>query len=178
MNNYYQRTSEIIKKILYITIASVTEDGKPWNTPVYSACDSDLNFYWASDKNSHHSQNIRTTKNVFLVIYDSTVPEGTGEGVYCQAVASELNNQDEAMAALKILDGRVGKTKVRDFADYSGDACLRVYKATPKLVWMNGDEKDDNGDYVRDIRIAVSMSELKRLLRPQKTIRLKRVGRI
>lgn len=28
---------EIIEKIWYITIATVCEDGKPWNTPVYAA---------------------------------------------------------------------------------------------------------------------------------------------
>ncbi len=160
-DHHNQRAAEIVKEILYITIASISAEGKPWNTPVYSAFDKDLNFYWASDKNSHHSQNIRASKDVFLVVYNSTVPESTGEGVYFQATAQELNNEEEALAALKVLDGRVGKTKERDFANYSGDAVLRVYKATPQLVWMNDDDKDKNGNYVRDIRVELPLDTLR-----------------
>lgn len=162
--HHNQRASEIIKRILYITIASVSADGKPWNTPVYSAFDSDLNFYWASDKNSQHSQNVRASQDVFFVVYDSTVPEGTGEGIYFKATAQELNSKDEALAALQVLDGRVGKNQERDFANYSGDAVLRVYRATPQSVWMNDDDKDENGNYVRDIRIEVPTASLKEQL--------------
>ncbi len=57
--HHNKRAAEIIKDIKYITIASVSDDGQPWNTPVYSAFDKDLNFYWFSDKNSQHSQNVR-----------------------------------------------------------------------------------------------------------------------
>lgn len=160
-----QRASEIINQILYITIASVSKDGQPWNTPVYSAFDKDLNFYWFSDKNSQHSNNIRDTKNVFLVIYDSTAPEGTGEGVYIQAEVQELSKEVEILGALKVLDARVGKTKERDFTDYSGDAVLRGYKATPKRVWMNDDDKDEQGNYARDIRVEVPLDKLKELLK-------------
>jgi general stress protein 26 len=73
---------EIIEKIQYITIATVSKDGEPWNTPVYSAYDEDYNFYWISWKENQHSKNIAENNQVFSVIYDSTVPEGTGEGVY------------------------------------------------------------------------------------------------
>ena len=156
-----RRSAEIVSRILYITIASVSAEGKPWNTPVYSAFDSDLNFYWASDKNSQHSQNVRASGEVFLVIYDSTVPEGTGEGVYFKAKAGEINDKDEALAALKVLDERVGKVKERDFADYSGDAVLRVYKAVPELARMNDDDKDEDGNYIRDIRAEVELIKLK-----------------
>jgi len=41
-----------------------------------------------SDKNGQHSKNIAENNRVFIVIYDSTVPEGDGEGVYIQAMAS------------------------------------------------------------------------------------------
>jgi len=162
MSDYHdKRSSEIIKQILYITIASVTKDGKPWNTPVYSAFDEELNFYWFSDKNSQHSNNVRDTKNVFLVIYDSTVPEGTGEGVYIQAEVLELNEETEVLGALNVLDTRVGKAKERDFASYSGDAVLRGYKAIPKRAWMNDDDKDAQGNYIRDIRVELPLDKLK-----------------
>ena len=81
---------QIIGNIKYITIATASADGVPWNTPVYSAFDSDYNFYWASDQESQHSRNIAANPQVLLAIYDSTVPEGTGRGVYVQARATRL----------------------------------------------------------------------------------------
>jgi uncharacterized protein YhbP (UPF0306 family) len=158
------RAAEIIKEILYITIASVSEDGQPWNSPVYSAFDEDLNFYWFSDKNSQHSQNVRANNKVLLVIYNSRVPEGTGEGVYVKATVSELNTPEEILHAKGVLDERVGKEKERNAQNYMGNNVLRGYKATPVQVWMNDDEKDVNGNYVRDIRVEVPLSELRKSL--------------
>lgn len=163
--HHNKRAAEIIKEIKYITIASVSNDGQPWNTPVYSAFDKDLNFYWFSDKNSQHSQNVRGNNKVFLVIYNSTVPEGTGEGVYIKATVSELNDPDEILAAKAVLDERVGKEKERNANNYMSDAVLRGYKATTIQVWMNDDDKDENGNYLRDIRVEVPLDSLKEQIR-------------
>src|SRR5690348_8698929 len=95
------RAKQIIEKILYITLATVDNDGQPWNSPVYSAYDSEYNFYWASDRNGQHSRNIAENNKVFVVIYDSTVPEGTGEGVYIQAKAYMLIDKNEIQKALE-----------------------------------------------------------------------------
>lgn len=160
-DHHNKRAAEIIKEIKYITIASVSLEGQPWNTPVYSAFDKDLNFYWFSDKNSQHSQNVRNNNKVLLVIYNSTVPEGTGEGVYIKARVSELNTPEEILAAKGILDERVGKEKERNAENYMGDAVLRGYKATTLQVWMNDDDKDEKGNYIRDIRAEVSLEALK-----------------
>jgi pyridoxamine 5'-phosphate oxidase-like protein len=43
---------EILENIGYMAIASVSSDGKPWNTPVYFACDEGFNLYWVSAKES------------------------------------------------------------------------------------------------------------------------------
>lgn len=160
-DHHNKRAAEIIKEIKYITIASVSADGQPWNTPVYSAFDKELNFYWFSDKNSQHSQNVRGNNKILLVIYNSTVPEGTGEGVYVKAVVSELNDPAEILAAKAVLDERVGKEKERNADNYMGDAVLRGYKATPVQAWMNDDDEDENGNYVRDIRVEVPLDILK-----------------
>jgi nitroimidazol reductase NimA-like FMN-containing flavoprotein (pyridoxamine 5'-phosphate oxidase superfamily) len=159
--HHNQRAGEIIKDIKYITIASVSADGQPWNTPVYSAFDKDLNFYWFSDKDSQHSQNVRVNNKVLLVIYDSTVPEGTGEGVYVKATVSELDDPETVLAAKAVLDERVGKVKERNAENYMGDAVLRGYKATALQVWMNDDDEDENGNYIRDIRVEVPLETLR-----------------
>jgi hypothetical protein len=90
MKTLTPRAQEIIDRILYVTIASTSKDGQPWNSPVFSAHDEHYNFYWGSHLGSLHSQNIKATGRVFLVIYDSTVEAGQGEGVYVQARCSEI----------------------------------------------------------------------------------------
>ena len=139
----------IIEKILYITIATASKDGKPWNSPVYSAFDEDYNFYWASWRENQHSKNIKENNQVFIVIYDSTVPEGTGEGVYIKAKAYELGDEKEIEHALSYLDGRANKKKdpKTRVAQFQGDKPRRVYKAVLEKVWING-EGDVNGEYI------------------------------
>ncbi len=154
-NTNTDKAKRILQKILYITIASVGKDSLPWNTPVYSAFDEDYNFYWASDQNGQHSKNIKENPNVFLVIYDSTALEGTGEGVYAKAKGYELTDEKEILHALEVLDKRVGKTKERNAKEFLGDYPRRVYKAVPETFWMNGDG-NVNGNYI-DIRIEVPL---------------------
>ncbi len=159
-----KKAAEIIKKVIYITLATTSKNGQPWNSPLYSAFDEELNFYWASDHKSVHSKNIKANNKVFCVVYDSTMKEGTGEGVYFTGKACELTNPDEILAALRVMDARVGKTKERKAETYLGKSVLRVYKVTPGKFWMNDDEKDKNGKYIKDIKVEVPVNELKRLI--------------
>lgn len=159
-----QKAAEIIKKIIYITLATVSKDGQPWNSPLYSAFDKDLNFYWFSDHKSVHSSNIKTNNKVFCVIYDSTMKEGTGEGIYFTGKAYEISQDIKILAALKVMDERVGKQKERHAEKFMGANPLRVYKVIPEKFWMNDDEKDANGKYVKDIKVEVPLEELKKLI--------------
>lgn len=136
------QAKEIIEKIIYITIATVCEDGMPWNTPVYASYDEQYNFFWISTQDSQHSKNIAHSSQVFLVIYDSTVQEGTGRGVYVKARAAELTDEDEITHALKYHYGRKNKSP-RPVTDFMGPASRRVYKAIPEMFWINTDEKVD-----------------------------------
>ncbi|MBI2010113.1 MAG: pyridoxamine 5'-phosphate oxidase family protein [Candidatus Chisholmbacteria bacterium] len=148
----------IIKKILYITIATSSKDGQPWNSPVYSAYDQSYNFYWNSWKDNRHSKNIASNPKVFLVIYDSTVVEGTGRGVYIQARASMLTDEKEIEYARSLLEKRKTKpsSKLRSPKEFMGDYPRRVYKAIPEKVWINTDG-NINGNYV-DKRVEVKLT--------------------
>jgi uncharacterized protein YhbP (UPF0306 family) len=152
-----ERAKAILNKILYITIATTSKDGQPWNSPVYSAFDENYNFFWASDQNGQHSKNIKENNKVFLVVYDSTAPEGTGEGVYIQAKASAITDEKEIAHAVKYLDGRTNKQKdpVTRIAGFQGAMPRRVYKAVPERVWVN-DDGEVNGNYI-DIRIEINL---------------------
>jgi nitroimidazol reductase NimA-like FMN-containing flavoprotein (pyridoxamine 5'-phosphate oxidase superfamily) len=149
---HLDRARRIVHSIKYVTIATASANGQPWNSPVYSAFDAEYNFYWASDREGQHSRNIRENPRVFLAIYDSTVPEGTGQGVYIQATAAELINPEEIQHALEQLDGRVGKEPHRP-EQFLGAMPRRVYRATPQQVWVNEDGERDS-EYI-DIRVEI-----------------------
>jgi uncharacterized protein YhbP (UPF0306 family) len=153
-DKFVERAKRIISKILYVTIATTNKNGEPWNSPVYSAFDENYNFYWASDQNGQHSKNIAENENVFIVIYDSTVAEGTGEGVYIKAKAQKLEDEQEILNALKYLDGRVGK-KPHEPKGFANEMPRRIYKAIPEKFWVN-DDGDIDGNYI-DIRIEVKI---------------------
>lgn len=149
-----QRAKGIIEKIFYITIASISEDGHPWNAPVFSAYDKDYNFYWGSYRDSQHSRNIRSNKNIFLVIYDSTVPAGKGEGVYMKAAAKEIEDLEEIEFAHRILETR-HSVPYWKLEQVQGSGAIRLYKAVPEKVWMNGEGEAD-GHYI-DVRVEIQL---------------------
>jgi len=154
MKDLNKRAKEIIEEIMYVTIASVTEDGMPWNSPVFSAYDESYNFYWGTHKDSQKAKNIRSNPNVFLVIYNSKVPAGTGEGVYIKATAKEITEPDEVRRIFDLLKTRHA-TSFWDFEAVSEDGPIRLYKATPQQAWMNDDGRK-NGHYV-DIRTEIEL---------------------
>lgn len=152
-DQHSQRAKEILQSILYATVATASKDGKPWNSPVAKWLGPDMAIYWFSDKDSVHSVNIRANEAVFIAIYDSTMPEGTGEGIYIEATASEINDPRDIdkIAALQTGEWKVTPEQV------SGEAIHRFYKAVPKTIWMNDVENDTNGNYIRDIRVEVQI---------------------
>ena len=145
-NELTQKAKEIIENSLYLTLATTSADGSPWNSPVFAAYDDSYTFYWRSDKNAIHSQNIRTNRMVFIVIFDSHAPWGKGKGVYIKAQAVELEDKTELEKALALLDKRSQKT-VRKTDAFIHDAPRRIYKAIPEKVWIN-DDIEINGQFV------------------------------
>jgi hypothetical protein len=133
-----EKAKEIISKLLYITVATATPNGLPWNSPVFAAFDENYTFYWTSWPGTQHSQNITANPHVFLVIYDSTVPQGQGEGVYIQANALEVTDIKDIQRGSDILYARKGKP-TRDAKEFLGDSPRRMYKAVPEKAWVNLD---------------------------------------
>ena len=155
-NHHNKRAKEILQIIKYATLATVTAEGKPWNSPVASMLDNDLNIYWFSDKEGQHSKNVRTNGEVFIVVYDSTVPWGQGEGVYIQAKAYELNDPEEVRIARRIKKG----PDADSLEEFIGNAARRAYKAVPQRIWMN-DDVTEEGKFIKDIRVEVPLDALK-----------------
>ena len=134
---HLESAAEIIKEMKYMTIATVCTDGSPWNTPLAPTPSKDLVFRWGSNEGSVHSENIRRDKRVFVVIYDSKAPEGAGEGIYMKGIAQEL-------------------------AEHEGT--LRMYRFVPEQIWINDEESDEAGNFKKDIRVELSIEDLRKAL--------------
>jgi uncharacterized protein YhbP (UPF0306 family) len=152
---------KIIKKIEYMNIASITPAGTPWNSPVYTAFDNDLNFYWFSWKKNQHSINVRNNKNVFVTVYDSTAPAGTGVGIYFKGEAKELTNPKDIVIGMTVVYKR-SKHKMRAIGEFLKKFPRRIYRFTPKKAWINGDS-DINGNFI-DVRREIELLTLKKHL--------------
>lgn len=153
--------ANIIQLVRYPVLATVSNEGIPWNTPFERVYDEDLNFYLVSDKDNQHSRNIRANGKGFLVIYNSTVKEGGEKGVYLQVEVTEMTDSEEIT--------RVRKLKKSDY-DGNGEEFLeggsrrRYFKAIPRQVWTN--DAEYQGDvFVRDFRVEVPLEALKTALK-------------
>ena len=84
----------IIDSNPYMTLATADEDGRPWASPAYYAHEGYAEFYWVSSPETTHSRNIAARPEVGIVIFDSRMPIGSGQGVYVGAIAKELGGAD------------------------------------------------------------------------------------
>ncbi|MHB1864715.1 MAG: pyridoxamine 5'-phosphate oxidase family protein [Candidatus Saccharimonadales bacterium] len=139
--NSADKARYIVNNNQLATVATADQDGKPWVSPVGCVCDDRTNIYWVSHNYSVHSQNIRSRPEVAIVIV-GTQPDGTNDGVYFDAVAKELNDEEEILAAMKLLQtwDQDEKFKINSLTDVTGDAVWRVYMATPIKIYKRADK--------------------------------------
>jgi general stress protein 26 len=130
------KARKILKNCLYATIATVCEDGSPWNSPVFICSDSKLVLYWASAIESQHSKNIIRDGRVFLVLFDSHDSWGEGQGLYITALAQEVKDKAEIDKACELRVKKVGAAN-QTAAGFTGKSPRRIYRAVPEQVWLN-----------------------------------------
>jgi uncharacterized protein YhbP (UPF0306 family) len=90
------RAKQIIDASLYMVLATADPSGQPWASPVYFAHRDYRDFFWISQPDAAHSVNLRDRREVGIVIFDSTQPINTGDGVYIAGVARELPAHETA----------------------------------------------------------------------------------
>ena len=156
-----EKAKQIIADNIYMTVATASLDGKPWISPVFFAYDDRYNFFWVSNKNSLHSRLIRSNSQVAIVVFDSTAPEGDGDGVYFEAEVFELEDKGEIESAIKTLGERVTKDdfRVKTVDEVTHGGIWRIYKAVPKTVSKLTEGEYINGQYV-DKRIQIDLLTL------------------
>ena len=134
-DNLVLRARHVLETIEHATIATVSVEGQPWNTPVYFARDHGA-VYWTSRSDAQHSINIRHNGHAFLVIYDSRQDDASGAAVYLDASVAELTNEPAIDRALERIYRRRRKTPPAS-SKFIEPSVHRVYCATVRRAWTN-----------------------------------------
>jgi hypothetical protein len=121
----------IIDANLYMVLGTADSSGTPWVSPVYYAPAGYREFFWISAPGARHSQNIDARREVGIVVFDSSVPIDTGQGVYMTAVAEHVDG-DEVTDGIELFSRRSLGHGGRPFTaiDVQAPARHRLYRAT------------------------------------------------
>lgn len=121
---------DIMDSNMYMVLATADRAGRPWASPVYFAHAGYAEVFWVSSPEATHSRNIAVRPDVSIVIFDSSVPIGMGQGVYMSSVAAatadrELERGIEIFSRRSLATGGAAWTA----DDVRGEAPFRLYKA-------------------------------------------------
>jgi nitroimidazol reductase NimA-like FMN-containing flavoprotein (pyridoxamine 5'-phosphate oxidase superfamily) len=134
----------IIDDNRYMTLGTADEEGAPWVSPVWYAPSGYREFFWVSSPDARHSHNIAARPEIAIVIFDSRVPAGSGQGVYMSAVAEEVPDA-ELGRGIGIFSRRSQRQAARAWtqADVQPPASLRLYcaKVSEQFVLDTGDRR-------------------------------------
>ncbi|MDD3647633.1 MAG: pyridoxamine 5'-phosphate oxidase family protein [Candidatus Dojkabacteria bacterium] len=153
--------ASILRDNIYITIATSNKKSDPWVSPLFTAYDRNLSFYWISPKDAVHSQNIRDNEKIAIVCFDSHAPKWEGVGVYLSAVAYRVINPIEIVKGLKLIFKRLNE-KLPPVKNFRGKFGYRLYCAKPQDISITT-YKVVNDEEV-DARKALSLSKVKKEL--------------
>jgi nitroimidazol reductase NimA-like FMN-containing flavoprotein (pyridoxamine 5'-phosphate oxidase superfamily) len=128
---------EIIDRSLYMVVATADLSGQPWASPVYFAIAGYRDFFWVSEPDATHSVNLRDRREVGIVIFDSSVPIGKGQGVYVLGVARELPAHETAEGIEVFSKRSTGHGGIEwSVEDVSPPARHRLYQATAEAHYV------------------------------------------
>lgn len=127
----------ILDEAHYVVLATAGADGAPWASPVYFATSDYTEFFWVSDPTALHSRNIEQRAEVGMVVFDSTVAPGTGQGVYMTGVAERVADAEvEAGLAVYSAGTLAAGLTAWTLADVQDPQRLRLYRARAEQQWV------------------------------------------
>jgi hypothetical protein len=132
-----QTVRDMIEANRYLVLATADATGRPWSSPVYFAHIGFTEFFWVSSPDATHSRNIAVRPEVGIVVFDSQVAIGTGQGVYMSAIAGLLEDREtargiEAFSRRSMAHGGLEWTT----EDVRAGADMRLYHATADSHWI------------------------------------------
>jgi Pyridoxamine 5'-phosphate oxidase len=158
MDDASRKARRLIEATPHLTLATADASGKPWSNPVYFAHDQAFTLYWVSFRQTVHSANIRVRPQVGISLLGEP-PDHEGQGVYFDAVATELHDPTEVERAIEVRSTRPQDRKFAVTApgDVLGDAAWRIYRAVPVAVYTYHDAAEIvHGQHV-DVRVPVTL---------------------
>lgn len=96
---------DILESSHYCTIATISQDGSPWNVPVRFAYDEQY-LYFRSPEDTKHGSNIARDERISVVVFDTA--QSTKGAVYIHSTAEKLSGDDETVA-VRIFNDRFDK---------------------------------------------------------------------
>ena len=128
---------EIVDRTLYVALATADSSGQPWASPVYFAHQDYREYFWVSEPEAQHSRNLRERREVSGVVFDSTAPINTGQGVYILGVAQELPAHECAEPIVMFSERVVGHGgDPWTLEDVTGSSRHRLYRATAEALYV------------------------------------------
>jgi hypothetical protein len=142
-----QTVTDIIEASRYLVLATADAAGRPWSSPVYFAHIGLAEFFWVSSPEVTHSRNIAVRPEVGIVVFDSQVAIGTGQGVYMSAIADLLEDSAETARGIGAFSRRSVAHGGQEWTsgDVGPGAGLRLYRATADAPWILA--KDGSPDH-------------------------------
>jgi Pyridoxamine 5'-phosphate oxidase len=129
----------------YLTLGTADAEGVPWASPVWYAPASYREYFWVSKPGARHSQNIAVRPRVGIVIFDSSVPIGTGRAVYLAAAAEQVTDDDEIARGISVFSERSlaqgGRAWTPEEVGPSGRVRLYRARAFEQFVLSPEDER-------------------------------------
>ncbi|MBM2623123.1 pyridoxamine 5'-phosphate oxidase family protein [Actinoplanes sp. LDG1-06] len=142
---------ELLDTNRYLTLGTVSRDGRPWTSPVYFSAGPDWDFYWMSSVDAEHSRNLATRPAVSITVFDSTVPPYHGRAVYAVGEAREIPPAalDDALPYYPGPPSRGGSAITHE--DITGDSTWRMYQAAATELWVLCPREPRQGCALHDI---------------------------
>ena len=86
--------AQVIDANRYLVLATADQHGVPWVSPLWYAHAGYREFFWVSDPQARHSQNIEIRPRVSIVIFDSSARPGAASAVYISGTAGMVAGPD------------------------------------------------------------------------------------
>ena len=154
--DYLKRAHRTLQEVPHASLASVTPDGNPWNTPLYIAVDTNFDVYWVSSLESVHSKNVANRPEAMLTIYRTDRPDESGAAVYAAVTVAALEDRARIVHGLQLIYRR-RQRPVPPADDFAAPHPRRVYCGRPTAIWTN--VVRDEGGYPADERIALPIDK-------------------
>src|SRR5262245_34577681 len=121
---------QILDSNQYMVLGTVDDQGTPWASPVWFAHLDYRELFWVSRTDVQHSLNIAVRPEVGIVVFDSSVKPGSGQGVYMRATARELQGADMESGLEVYVTRSAAQTGWRpSVVDLSAPKVMRLYGA-------------------------------------------------